>query len=76
MNIPKSNIQLLPRSLTSQSGVEYALAQVGDGPRLVVSAPADSAVLQTFEGERSESGKQTLLLCPLSPANAESLRWQ
>ena len=71
-----NNLKLLPHSVTTQSDVEYALAHTDAGLRLVVSAPRDTASIQSFEGEHSELGSQSLMICPLSPANAAALRTQ
>ncbi|MGE5464406.1 MAG: tagaturonate epimerase family protein [Syntrophothermus sp.] len=71
-----SNLNVLPRSATVQSDVEYALAQTEAGPHLMVCAPTESASLQAFEGECSELADRSLLLCPLTPGNAAALRSQ
>jgi len=74
MIVTNNNLNVLPRSLTTQSDVEYALAHTDAGLRLAVCASTGSASLRAFEGESSELGGQTLKLCPLSPANAAALR--
>jgi len=71
-----SSLSVLPRSVTSRSDVEYALAQTDAGLRLMVCAPTGSAPLPAFEGERSELDDRSLLLCPLTPENAAALRSQ
>jgi tagaturonate epimerase len=76
MIVTNSNLNILPRSVTMQSDVEFALAQTGAGLRLVVCAPGKSHSLQTLEGECSELADQALLLCPLTPGNAAALRSQ
>jgi tagaturonate epimerase len=76
MNIADTNLQLLPHSLTTESNVEYAMAQTDAGLRLAVCAPPASASLRAFEGDCSELGGQTLLICPTSPVNASALRSQ
>lgn len=55
----------------SHSGVSAAHE---GGKRLAVLAPADDPVFNAFAGEFVPSGAQTLLLAPLSPANAAALR--
>jgi tagaturonate epimerase len=75
MILTNSNLKTLPQSVINQSDAEYALAQTDAGLRLLVSVP-ESASLQIFEGERSELGRQTLIVCPLSPGNAAALRSQ
>ena len=52
----------------------YFLARSGDEKRLCVMAPAGSTALGTFSGTASAQGKQTLLVCPLTHANAAALR--
>jgi tagaturonate epimerase len=74
--LASSNLDLLTRSLTAQANVEYALAHTDADDRLAALAPADAESLCPFTGERSESQGQTLLLCPLTPANAAALRTQ
>jgi hypothetical protein len=66
-----SNLSIRPHSLTSLAGLEFGLVQMTGGDRLAVlsnTAPAD------FEGEQSEFNGQTLLLCPLTSKNTNSLR--
>jgi tagaturonate epimerase len=72
--LTSSNLELLPRSITSRMGVEYGLAHTEAGIRLVVLAPIGSASSLAFTGEQTEFAGQTLLLCPLSSANAADLR--
>jgi len=74
MILPDTDLELLPQSLTTDSDMKYALAQTNDGLRLAVYAPSESASLKDFDGAHSELSGQTLLLCPLSPANAAALR--
>ena len=76
MIVTNSNLNLLPRSITSRSDVEYALAQTDAGLRLMVCGPTGSGSLQAFEGEYSELVDRSLLLCPLTPSNAAALRSQ
>lgn len=76
MILQDANLKLAPRSYAIQSDVEYALAHTDAGLRLVVCAPAASSTLRAFEGECSELGKGSLMLCHPSPANAAALRSQ
>ncbi len=76
MIVTNSNLNVLPRSVTSQSDVEYALARTDAGLRLTVCGPNGSDSLQTFEGECSELADRSLLLCPITPGNAAALRSQ
>ncbi|HZU86904.1 MAG TPA: tagaturonate epimerase family protein [Anaerolineaceae bacterium] len=69
-----ANLNFLPRSLCSQAGVEYALAQTPSGQKLVVLA--DSESLTVFEGEMAELDGKKLLVGPLNPHNANALRCQ
>jgi hypothetical protein len=67
-----SNLNIFPRSLVNQAGVEYALEQTTTGSRLVVLAhPAE---LAGFEGECSELAGMSLLIGPRNPQNAAALR--
>jgi len=71
-----ANLHLLPRSLTARGGVEYALARRDAGDQLVILGPAHSEAFRLFVGESSEFNGQTLMLCPLTAANAAALRGQ
>jgi hypothetical protein len=52
----------------------FFLARTESGKQLGLLAPGESLLLRRFEGERLDRGGQTLLLCPLSHANALALR--
>ena len=67
-----SNLNIFPRSLVNQEGVEYALTQTNIGSQLIILA--DPAALTDFEGKRSELAGQTLLIGPCNPKNAAVLR--
>jgi hypothetical protein len=67
------NLPLHPRSVVAADGVTLFLAQTPAGKRLGALA-TDPAALLSFEGERFCRGEQTLLLCPLTPKNAQALR--
>ncbi|MCX6036738.1 MAG: tagaturonate epimerase family protein [Chloroflexi bacterium] len=85
-----SNLNIFPRSLVDQDGVEYALAQTTTGLQLVILAdPAapragtgttspragtGTTSLTGFEGECSELAGKTLLIGPCNPQNAAALR--
>jgi hypothetical protein len=71
-----SNIDLpiYPNSLVEDDEAAYFLARSGDEKRLCVMAPAGSTALGSFSGAASAQGKQTLLVCPLTHANAAALR--
>lgn len=63
-NLTSSNLKFFPRSMTSQNGVEFGLAQTKAGNRLAVLADSTPA---GFDGERTELGDRTLSLCTLTP---------
>ncbi|HEY0603778.1 MAG TPA: tagaturonate epimerase family protein [Herpetosiphonaceae bacterium] len=67
------HLNIAPRSLVADNGVEYALAQ-GDGARQFVALAADESLLQDFEGQRSEHDGGVLLVGPCSAHNAAALR--
>ncbi len=73
LHLTASTLNVFPRSLASQEGLEYGLAQTAAGPRLAVLA-AQAEMLEPFEGEHSELAGRTLLTGPLSPHNAATLR--
>jgi tagaturonate epimerase len=66
-----ANLEILPRSLAASAGAEFALTA---DRKLAVLAASSSLQLVDFVGEASPLGKQTLLLCLLSPQNAAALR--
>ena len=74
--LTSSTLDLLPRSLAVHADVEYGLARTHDGPRLALLAPSASASFHAFSGECSELADRTLMLCPLTSANAAALRAQ
>ena len=71
-----SNIDLpiYPNSLVENGDASYFLARSGAEKHLCIMAPAGSMALGTFAGTASAQGKQTLLVCPLTHANAAALR--
>jgi tagaturonate epimerase len=76
MTLQDSALALLPQSLIVQSDVEYALAQTDAGPCLAVCARVVTSSIRAFAGQVSELNGRTLLLCPLTPANAAAIRSQ
>jgi hypothetical protein len=66
------NLDIFPRSLVKQDGVEYALTQTTAERRLVVLA--DPAALKGFEGETFEQGRKILLTGRCNAQNAATLR--
>jgi hypothetical protein len=69
-----ANLDLLTQSLVRQENAEYGLTRAADGLRLVVAAGQGHPALNSFVGERSEVNGQTLIVAPLSAANAAALR--
>ena len=69
------DLDLLPRSRTTEEGVEWALAHAGKGLQLVVVAPpGGEALLDDFEGRTEADTRGTLLVGPVSARNAAGLR--
>ncbi len=69
------DLDLLPRSRTTEEGVEWALARAGQGLQLVVVAPpGGEALLDDFEGRTEADTRGTLLVGPVSARNAAGLR--
>jgi tagaturonate epimerase len=66
------NLDLFPRSLVEQDGVEYALGQTATGRQLVILA--DPAALNGFKGETCEQSGKILLTGTCSQKNASALR--
>ncbi len=71
MNLISSNLKFFPRSLTTHANVEFGLAQTGTGNRLAILSDTS---LPEFEGERSELGGRTLILCAPTSNNLNALR--
>jgi hypothetical protein len=74
MRLTAARLNLFQRSLVISQGVEFGLAQTQTGRKLAVSAKSDSTVSGEFEGEVTEFGDHSLMLCPLNPHNAKALR--
>ena len=68
------DLPLYPNSLVEDGEAAYFLARSGDEKRLCIMAPAGSTALGAFSGAASAQGKQQLLVCPLTHANAAALR--
>jgi hypothetical protein len=70
-------LDLLPRSLVFEHGIEYGLARKDSGElQLLVSAAPGSLVLAQFHGECSEQLGNSVLMGPLDSQNAAALRSQ
>jgi hypothetical protein len=76
MRLRSSNLSFFPRSLVSCYGMEFGLASIDNGLRLVILARKDDKHIGSFEGEASEFNGDTLLVCPLNHRNATSLQGQ
>ncbi len=74
--LASSNLDIATRSLTIHNEVEYGLARTDQGTQLAVLAATGADALKSFDGERSEFEKQTLVLCPLNAHNATAIRAQ
>ena len=72
--IHSTNLDLILRSLIQKDGAEFGLACRGRERSLLIYAPAASPVLQKFQGDASSLLERLLLVCPLTPRNAASLR--
>jgi len=68
------DLPIYPSSLVEDGETTYFLGWTPQGKRLAVLGPAGSTVLGSFSGASSAQGKQTLLVCPPTHANASALR--
>ena len=68
------DLPIYPNSLVEDGEATYLLARSGGEKRLCVMAPAGSMALGSFSGDASAQGRQSLLVCPLTHANAAALR--
>ncbi len=73
-DIAALNTDILPQSVVTRFGVQYALMRRNGQLWLTIFAPAGSPVLADFSGDFSEAGSSTLLICPTTPENAAALR--
>ena len=62
-----------PRSVIEDAGIEYGVGEDG-GEKVLVALAATGDAFPALEGERSELDGATLLVGPLSAANAAALR--
>ena len=76
LQLPLTNLGIKKQSLVNHKGVEYSLADSPGGFHLVVLSPPDSPSIEAFSGDVSEFNHQSLLVGPLNPHNAASLRQQ
>ena len=82
MTFPQSilaslRLNILTHSLRMTNGAAFSLARTDSGDRqLAIAAATNIRTLDQFEGDRSESLGQNVLLGPLSPHNAAALRAQ
>ncbi len=69
------DLDVLPRSLATAAGAEWALAREGERLQLVVIAPPGSdRLLDDLEGRTEDHAAGTLLHGPTSAPNAAALR--
>lgn len=66
-------LNIAPRSIVTQDGVEYGLALV-DGATQLAALASNPSDLEGFEGTKSEHAEGTLLLGPCAAHNAAALR--
>lgn len=66
-------LNIAPRSVVRENGVEYGLAR-GDGTQQLAILAPDSPLLEGFEGEASDHEGNVLLLAPCNAHNAAALR--
>ena len=66
---------LIPGSLAASADAAWAMLRTPAGRRLaILPAPGREAVLEAFDGTRSEAGGSPLLVAPLTAGNAAALR--
>jgi hypothetical protein len=68
------NLDVLPRSAVSCGPIEYGLARVPGGRRVVVTAPGGAEIPASLEGTRATSAGSNVLIGPASAGNAAALR--
>src|SRR5512136_2297892 len=70
-NLKATNLDLFPHSLTDREGMEFGLAHTRTASRLAVLA---NSPMLDFDGERTEFGERTLIMCARTPKNCAVLR--
>ena len=73
-DLSEIDLPIYPNSLVEDGEAAYVLGWTPQGKRLCVLAPASNSALMSFTGDPSIQGEQTLLVCPLTHANATALR--
>jgi hypothetical protein len=73
-DLSEIDLPIYPTSLAEDGDASYFLGWTRQGKRLGVLLPAGSTALGAFSGTSSARGDRTLLLCPLTHANASALR--
>jgi hypothetical protein len=68
------NLPIYPHSLVERGEGGYFLTWTPQGKQLGVLGATGSLALESFSGASSAHGDRTLLLCPLTHANAVALR--
>lgn len=74
VNEPGNSLSPYPNSVVEAGDLRFSLIRTPQGKRLCVVGPAEGRAFQSFTGEPSAHGDETLLLCPLSHENALALR--
>lgn len=68
------DLPIYPNSLVEDGDITTFLGGTPQEKRLCVLAPSGNAALGSFSGASSAHGNRTLLVCPLTHANAAALR--
>jgi len=68
------DLPIYPNSLVEDGETTFFLSWTPQGKRLCVLTPAGNAAQMSFAGDASDQGERTLLVCPLTHANATALR--
>jgi hypothetical protein len=72
--LTSTRLDIYPPSLVSVPGLELGLAHTSLGRKLAVLLSPGHKQTADFDGETSEHGQQTLILCRLTETNARALR--
>ncbi|PKO13548.1 MAG: hypothetical protein CVU39_18670 [Chloroflexi bacterium HGW-Chloroflexi-10] len=72
--LSSSTLDILQQSLLVEKNVEFGLAKINNGLKLVILAEKEYAQQLGFEGDSSEFDNSALTVCSLHHNNADSLR--